>query len=124
MGLTSIGAQFIAAAIIGAGTYTDFNNANAYLGVGNGNTAFSAAQTDLVGASSVRVGMDASYPTRSTATLTFKSTFGSAVGNFAWEEWGVFNHASAGQMLVRYAESLGTKVAGATWEFTVTLTFS
>jgi hypothetical protein len=124
MGLTTTGAAMLADAIIGGSSYTKLNNANAYIGVGNGTTAFAAAQTDLQGASKTRKAMDATYPSRSGGSITLRSTFGSADANHAWEEWGVFNASSSGQMLSRKVESLGTKVSGATWEFTVTLTFA
>lgn len=124
MPLTSLGAAMLADGIIGGSSYTKLNNGNAYIGVGNGTTAFSAGQTDLQGASKTRIAMDATYPSRSSGTVTYRSTFGSGDGNHAWEEWGLFNHPSAGQMFSRKVESLGTKVSGATWEFTVTHSYS
>jgi len=120
----TITGELIADALIGGGTYTAFNNANAYLGVGNGTTAHNAAQTDLQGASKTRKAMDATYPSRSTNVATFRSTFGTTDANHAWDEWGVFNHASAGQMMLREVEALGTKTSSATWQLTVALTFN
>jgi len=102
---------------------TDFDNTNGYLGVGNSSTAAAATQTDLQGASKSRVIIDA-LATISGQTLTFVSTFGSAVANFAWEEVGIFNASSGGTMLSRRVSSLGTKASGATWVLTVTLTVS
>jgi len=67
--------------------------------------------------------METSYPTRTDNVLTFKSSFGSGDANFAWNEWGIFNDASAGTMLNRKVESLGTKSSG-TWVLTVELTVS
>ena len=122
MPLTNAGRDFIAAAIINDGPPTFFTNANARIGVGNGTTVFSAAHTDLQGASKVRVGMEDTYPQIATNALTFRSEYGTAVGNFDWEEWGVFNAASEGVMLNRKVESLGTKAAGSTWVLTVTVT--
>ena len=66
MPLTDAGRNFIAAAIINDGSPTFFTNANAYLGAGDGTTAFSASQTDLQGASQYRQGMEATYPTIAT----------------------------------------------------------
>jgi hypothetical protein len=124
-GLSTIGAAAMADLLIGGGTYTAFNNANAYLGVGDSATAFAVGQTDLQAASNkLRKGMDSTYPTRSSNVLTFRSTYSSAEANFAWAENGVFNHASAGQLLTRKVVSLGTKVSGATWEFTKTVTIT
>lgn len=122
MALTNAGRDFLAGAATGAQT-THFDNTNARIGVGDSSTAFAAAQTDLqAAANKVRVGMDATFPTTTTNVLVFKSTFGSAVGNFAWNEWGVFNAAAAGVMLNRVVEVNGTKLAGQTWVFQVTLT--
>lgn len=110
---------------------THFDNANAAIGVGNGTAAAAATQTDLQGASSLRKGMEAGYPshtdgeTSGAADITFRSVFGDAEANFAWEEWGVFNSATAatGRMLNRKVETVGTKSSG-TWTFTVTLSLA
>jgi hypothetical protein len=102
---------------------TAYDNSNAYLGVGDSNTAFSAAQTDLQAASNkLRKAMDATYPTRATNVITFRSTFATGDANFAWEEWGVFNASSAGTMMSRKAEALGTKTSAQSWQLTATIT--
>lgn len=106
--------------LIGAGG-TDFSGA--YLGVGDGVTAASAGQTTLVGPSATRMAMDATFPSRSGQTLTFKSTFGSGDANHAWQEWAVFNAPSAGTMLNRKVQSFGTK-SGGTWVLTATITIT
>jgi hypothetical protein len=130
MALTTLGRDYIAAAIIGDDTgtadqaLTTYNNARAALGVGNSTTAFSAAHTDLQGASKLRKAMDATFPTRATNVLTFKSTFGTTDANFAWEEIGVFNSATAatGTMLCRVVQNHGTKASGDTWVLTHAVT--
>ena len=119
MPLTTAGRNWIAGAITGHET-TLFNNDNARIGVGNG-TGGDAASTDLTGASKFRKGMEDTYPQRSTNVLTFRSSYGDAEANFAWEEWGIFNHADAGTMLSRKVENKGTK-SGGTWNFTVEVT--
>lgn len=121
MALTNAGRNFIAGAIINDSSPTFFTNANAYIGVGNSSTAFSATQTDLLG-TSVRNAMEATYPTIATNVLTFRSVFATGEANFAWEEWGVFNAAASGTMLNRVAESLGTKTSAQSWQITVDLT--
>jgi len=123
MPLTNAGRDFIAGALVGAEA-TLFDNANARIGVGDGNAAFDAAQTDLQGVNKARVGMDSGYPQRSGNVLTFKSTFDGNTANFAWEEWGIFNAASGGTMLNRMVEYNGTKQSGQTWIFEVQLTIS
>lgn len=120
--LTDAGRNQIAADIIGE-TVTEFNNTNAYIGVGDSSTAFAAAQTDLQASTNkLRKAMDATYPSRSTNVLTFRSTFATSDANFAWQEWGVFNGSSGGTMLNRKVESLGTKTSAQSWQMTVTIT--
>lgn len=122
MALTNAGRDLIAADIIGE-TVTEFNNANAYIGVGDSTTAFAASQTDLQAASNkLRKAMDSTYPQRTTNVLTFRATFATGDANFAWQEWGVFNASSAGTMLNRKVESLGTKTSAQSWQITTTLT--
>lgn len=124
MPLTDAGRNHLVQSGIGAAV-TAFNNANAYIGVGDSTTAFSAAHTDLQAATNkFRKAMDATYPSGSSNVITFRSTFGTSDANFAWQEWGVFNASSAGTMLNRKVESLGTKTSSQSWQFTVTLTFS
>jgi len=124
MPLTSLGAAMLADGIIGGSSYTKLNNGNAHLCVGDGTTTFSAAQTDLQGTNKTRKVMDPTYPTRTNGTVTYRSTFGPLEANHAWEEWGVANDASAGELFSRKVESLGTKASGATFEFTVTHSYS
>lgn len=102
---------------------TDFDATNGYLGVGNSSAAAVATQTDLQGVSTARVIIDAEAGLAA-QTLTFVATFGSAAGNFAWEEVGIFNGAAGGTMLTRSVAALGTKSSGATWVLTITLTIS
>lgn len=114
-------------------TLTYFSNARAAIGTGDSTTAAAATQTNLQAATNLlRVAMDATYPTHTDATtsgaaaITFRSTFATGQGNYAWQEWGVFNSATAGtgRMLNRRVESLGTKTSAATWTFTVTITLA
>jgi hypothetical protein len=122
MPLTDAGRNLMAADVIGE-AITEFNNANARIGVGDSNTAFAAAQTDLQAAvNKARKAMDATYPQRAVNVLTFRSTFATGEANFTWREWGVFNDPAAGTMLNRKVEDLGAKVNTQTWQFTVTLT--
>jgi hypothetical protein len=122
MALTTAGATFLMQALIDDSP-TFYTNANAYLGVGDSSTAFAIGQTDLQAASNkLRKGMEATYPTRSSNAVTFRSLFGTSEANFAWNEWAVFNASSSGTMFSRKVESLGTKTSAAAWQFTVTLT--
>jgi len=124
MALTNAGRDWIAEALVeGDGGLTIFDNTNAYIGVGDSNTAFAASQTDLQASTNkLRVGMEATYPQRATNVLTFRSLFSTGQANWAWEEWGVFNASTAGTMLNRKVETLGTKTSAQSWQITVTLT--
>jgi len=122
MAITNTGAILAAQCLIND-TPTFLTNANAYLGVGDSATAFSAAHTDLQAATNkVRKAQDATYPTRSTNVLTFRSTFGTSDANFVWAEWGTFNASSSGTMFQRKVEALGTKTSAQTWVLTGTIT--
>lgn len=124
MPITDAGRNFMVASTVAAAS-TPFNNANSYIGVGDSTTAYAAGQTDLQAATNkMRKAMDATYPQTATNVVTFRSTFATTDANWAWQEWGVFNASSAGTMLNRKVESLGTKTSAQTWQFTVTLTFT
>lgn len=124
MPLTNAARDVIASLVVGAGG-TVWNNANAYLGVGDSSTAFAVAQTDLQAASNkLRKAMDATYPTIAANVQTFRSTFATGDANWAWNEWGIFNAAAAGTMLLRKVESLGTKTSAQSWQFTTTITWA
>lgn len=126
MAATNAFRDFVASDVIGEAV-TEYNNANAALGVGDSTTAFAATQTNLQAATNkLRKAMDATYPTRATNVLTFRSTFGTADANFAWQEWGVFNSTTdaAGTMMSRKVESLGTKTSSQSWQLTATITIA
>ncbi len=111
--------------LLGGSGATQFDNSNARLGVGNSNAAAAATQTDLQGGSTKFVGMDATFPTVGVdQKAVFRATFGSADGNFAWEEWTVDNGAVGLKNLNRKVTPLGTKVSGTTWVFTVEISLS
>lgn len=97
-----------------------YNNTNARLGVGDSNTAWGTTQTDLQAATNkLRKGMVATYPQTGTKKQTFRSDFTTGEANWTWNEWGIFNTATANQgMLSRKVENLGTKSSG-TWTLTV-----
>ena len=121
MPLLNDGRDHISGALIGESP-TPFDEANAHIGVGDSDAAFSAEQSDLVGINTARQGMDSGYPSRDGNELTFRATFGTEDANFDWEEWGIANDPSAGTMLNRAVESLGTKPDTQSWQFTTTLT--
>lgn len=107
-----------------AGT-TLYDNTNARLLVGNhgDNTTndVAASNTALTGASITAVAMDATFPSVSGQTATFKMTTSGA--NHQWNEWSIDNGNSANKNLNKKIESLGTKTTG-TWSLTATITLS
>lgn len=126
------GASALWERLIGTGV-TAFDNTNAQLGVGDSSTAAADTQTNLQAATNkLGKAMDATYPqhTDSTGTagsksIVYRSTFGTADANYAWQEWGVFNGApGTGRMLNRKVESLGTKTSAGTWVLTITLSLA
>lgn len=124
MPLTNAGRDLIAGAVIGE-AFTAYNNTNAHIGVGDDSTAFSASQTDLQAATNkLRKAMEPGYPSRASNVVTFRSLFTTSQANFAWNEWAVFNSSTAGTMLCRKVESLGTKTSAQSWQITVDITFN
>jgi len=125
MAITTTGKSMLADAIIGGTTYNKLNSSNAHLGVGDSNTAFDAAQTDLQASTNkLRKAMDETYPSRSSNVVTFQASFDEEDANFAWNEWALFNASSSGEMFSRKVSSLGTKTDSAAWVLQVTITFS
>lgn len=120
--LVNAGIQLMLDLLIGAGG-TVFSNANARLAVGDGTTAEAASQTDLVGTNKTRKAMEATFPSRSGQTLTFKAAFATGDANHGWKEWSVANSASGATILNRKVQDFGTKTSG-TWTLTVTVTIS
>jgi hypothetical protein len=129
--LLNAGIQALEDQLTGA-TTSPFNNANTRLGVGNSATAEAATQTDLQAAAGAANRqfklMNATFPSRSSQTLSFQSDYTSGEANFVWNEWGIDRGNANGTtvtapMLNRKVASLGTKATG-TWTLTATVTFS
>lgn len=123
MALTNAGAIALAANAIGDGSVTNLASGNAYLGVGDSTTAFSAAHTDLQAATNKLRSLCSSV-SRASGVLTFVTTYSTSQANFAWEEIAVFNASSAGTMYGRKVQSLGTKTSASSWQLTYQTTVS
>ena len=123
--LLNVGIMELMQLLCGGGG-TAFNNGNAYLGVGESDTAAAAAQTALQGSTKTWKAMAASYPTTVDQTITFRSVFGSEDANIAWEEFTVVNAGSDSQgvNLNRKCSSEGTKSSGQTWTLDLAITWS
>jgi hypothetical protein len=117
-----------------AGQATTYvSNARAAIGVGDSTTAAVATHTDLQAATNkLRVGMDPSFPTHTdgtasgSASATWQATFSTSQGNYAWQEWALFNSSTAatGRMIQRKVQSQGTKPNNEVWTIAVTLSLS
>jgi hypothetical protein len=107
------------------GAVTKFDASNAYLGVGDSTTAFDKTQTDLQGTNKLRKSMDSGYPdqdplgTGDNQKVRYQATFSTEEANWTWNEWGLFNAATAGTMHNREVENIGTKTSLTTWVFQV-----
>lgn len=115
---------------------TSYANANAYIGVGDTNTAASASQTELQAtqnaANRFYKAMNATYPSRASQTVTWQADFTSSEANFHWQEWtvaaGATTSSGSGFLvgttnLNRKVEDLGTKATG-TWTLSAAVTIS
>jgi hypothetical protein len=108
-------------------------NATAAIGVGNSTAAAAATQVALQGGSQSLKALTGGFPTHTTGStaagvvdIVYKSTWGLTEGNFAWNEWGVFNKATTTQrrMLNRKVQALLTKTSAASATLTVTLSLA
>jgi hypothetical protein len=116
-GVTAIW-QLVTAA---AGGATAFSSAFAYVGIGDSSTAAASGQTDLLGSNKLRKALAAGSPGIATVTCSWTSLFLASEGNYAWNEFAVFNASSGGTMLNRGTFSGGTKPNGQVWSAIVSV---
>jgi hypothetical protein len=114
-----------------SGTFTKtlrWSNTYAYLYVGTHTSAAAATQTGLLAAAASRAkaAMDAGWPTRTSTTVKWRSTFSGTAANFAWYEYLVrnANTQTSGFGLNRKIATKGTKSAGESWTLELDITFS
>jgi len=93
-----------------------------HMAVGSDNTATAAGQTDLLSILGSREELDSG--TNTDNTVTYVSTFESGDGTGAIVEAGIFNAASAGDMLCRTVFPVVNKGAEDTMTITWTITLS
>lgn len=120
MPATSIGAAAAASLIVGDGAVLPFNVTNAQVGVGNSNTAFDVAQTNLIG-TAVWKTVSSVTGTFPSTLRTFTATWTTSEANFAWLEIGLRNGT---QMLTRKVIALPTKTSDESWTVNLEVTFS
>lgn len=128
--------------IAGTSITNKFSATNGRIGVGTSSTAVSYTQTALQGdtggsSTTSYYKLVSGAPTISTGssppTLVFTSAFGTAVANFAWNEFGTDNYTADGVTTTglgagviffnRGQVAMGTKVSGQTWTATETISF-
>lgn len=143
--LLNAGITLIWNAVIGA-TFTNnagasppaanayYNNTQARLAVGDSSTAAAATQTWLQAATNKYAqAMDATFPSVSAQTVTFKSTITGTNADFAWNEFVTDNGQGSNSTATTYTGSSalnravsaqGTKAGGQSWALTETITLS
>lgn len=105
------------------------------IGAGNSATAAADTQTDLqaaAGAANRWFQILATGPTVSVDQLIMSAAFGTADGNFAWQEFGIdigtptvtSSAVVNATLLNRAVSSQGTKASGQTWTATATISFT
>lgn len=134
--ITTVGLNRLGSLLIAGGGQA-ITNTSARIGAGNGAGTAAVGDTDLSASSGssnrwFQV-MAATYPQQSNGVLTLQSSFASADGNFAWNEFGidvgtptVSSGSTVGALLFNHKTSIaqGTKAAGQVWTATATITFS
>jgi hypothetical protein len=135
--ITELGWAALLGGVAGTSIGTKFSSAAGRIGVGTSSTAATAADTTLGG--DTGGGSTTSYfqlvsgapvinTSSAVSTLTFASTFGTGVANFAWNELGIDNGTASGVtvsgIFINHGiSSQGTKVSGQTWNATAILNF-
>jgi len=128
--------------VAGTTMSTKFSASNGRIGVGTSNGANTWGTTYLIGdtgssSTTSYYQLVSGAPTITTssgpATLVFSASFGTGVGNFAWQEFGTDNATASGVYLNGLAggfalfnrgiSNQGTKASGQTWTATETISF-
>jgi hypothetical protein len=105
------------------------------IGAGNSATAAADTQTDLqaaAGSANRWFQVLATGPTVSVDQLIMSAAFGTADGNFAWQEFGIdigtptvtSGNTVNATLLNRAVSAQGTKASGQTWTATATISFT
>lgn len=120
--------------LLNAGTGNLIATATVRVGAGNGSTAAAIGDTDLSAAagSTNRWFQTSTVTIPSSPVIQAVAAFGTADGNFTWNEWcldvGTATVSSGNTvnavLLNRKVASNGTKASGQTWTATATITFS
>ena len=130
VGLNALTARLATAAQV-------WDNTHVGLAVGDSATADAVGDTDMVAATNKYYqAMDATFPTQANGVLTFKATYGPGIAEWAWNEYGATVNTGTATVMAgattknanytllnrKAPAALGTKGAGTTWAFTMTIT--
>jgi len=120
--------------LLNAGTGNLITSTTVRVGTGNGGGTAAIGDTDLsAAAGSANRWFQTCTVTTPSNVLTFAASFGSADGNYAWNEWGadigtatVTSGNTVNAVLLNHKTSIaqGTKASGQTWAATGTITLS
>lgn len=128
--LVNGGVTRLLALLTGAGG-TAITNTTARVGVGDGSTGETQADTDLAAVpGSTHRQFETATVSVASRTLTLVGTFTTGEANFAWGEWcidigtaTVAAGTTVNTLFNRKVAALGTKTSAAAWTFTVTITW-
>jgi hypothetical protein len=130
--------------IAGTTIANKFSATNGRIGVGTSTTAVAYSQTALAGDTGgssttsyyqLISGAPVIVTSASPPTLTFTATFGTGVGNFAWNEFGTDNYTTSGVTTTGLGTSyllfnrgipaggMGTKASGLIWSASEVISF-
>lgn len=130
--LTTAGLTRITA-LINAGGGNAVTSTTTRVGAGNGVGTAAVGDTDLsAAAGSANRWFQSCAVSVSAGVITMSATFGTADGNFAWNEWGAdvgttnTSGNTVAAVLLNHKTSIaqGTKASGQTWTATATITLS
>ena len=131
--ITNSGYSRIGNLFTNQGATQAFDSTHCRIGAGDGVTAVAYTDTDLsaVAGSTHRWFqlVSGAFTIGGTRTWSVAATFGTADGNFAWNEFGIDQGTASGNtvtaILLNHAlSSQGTKAAGQTWTATATITWT
>jgi hypothetical protein len=140
--LTRQGRKRLIDRLVGTASNQALDSAHCRIGTGNSTTAAVDTDTDLnaaAGSSNRQFQLVDSTPTvgsgASSGVFTGVATFGTGVGNYAWQEWGIDGGTASGTTVTaegnttpglcnHKVSSLGTKTSAASWVFTITITIT
>lgn len=121
--------------MIGTASTQAFDATHTRIGVGDGTTAVTTADTTLTGSTNkyfktvTGAGSIAAGAGPPTTTLQFSASFGASEANFAWKKFGIDQGTVDGAtevapLLNAVVTDQGTKASGQVWSSTATLRFT